>query len=127
MLDKRIVALAKAIRQHESGGNYQARGGSGEFGAYQYMPATWQSWAKKYLGSSTAEMNKINQNKVAYFRIKEWKDQGYNPAQIAAAWNSGSPHNWQSKVGVNKYGVRYNVPKYVKSVYSLYRKFKTLV
>lgn len=127
MLDKKIIALAKAIRQHESGNNYQAKGGSGEFGAYQFMPATWKSWAKKYLGNSNAEMNRINQNKVAYYRIKEWKDQGLNPGQIAAAWNSGSPYNWENKIGVNKFGVRYDVPKYVKSVYSIYKRFSNLV
>lgn len=125
MLDKTIIALAKAIRKHESGGNYQAKGGSGEFGAYQFMPATWKSWAKKYLDNANAKMDQINQNKVAYYRIKEWKDQGYNPAQIASMWNSGKP-KWQGKVGINKYGIRYDVPKYVNNVYSLYQKFKIL-
>ena len=123
MLDARVVALAKAIRQHESGGNYQAKGGSGEFGAYQFMPATWRGWAKKYLGNAGAKMTRINQNKVAYYRIKEWKDAGYNPGQIASLWNSGSPQ-WQGKIGINKYGIKYNVPRYVKNVYSLYKKYR---
>ena len=125
MLDQSIVALAKAIRQHESGGNFTIKGKSGESGAYQFMPATWKTWAKQYLGTSNAAMTPENQNQVAYRRIAEWKTQGYNPAQIASLWNSGKP-KWEGKVGVNKYGVRYNVPAYVKNVYSLYQRFKNV-
>lgn len=124
MLDSKVVALAKAIRQHESGGNYKAKGGSGEFGAYQFMPSTWKSWAKQYLGDSNAKMDEINQNKVAYYKILELKNKGYNPGQIASIWNSGKP-DWKGKVGVNKYGAKYNVPKYVQNVYSLYKKYGT--
>jgi hypothetical protein len=126
MLNKKIIALAKAIRQHESGGNYQAKGGSGEFGAYQFMPATWKSWAGKYLGNSNAEMSRRNQNKVTYKRIEDWKNQGYKPKQIASMWNSGRP-TWQGRTGTNKYGIRYDVPSYVRNVYSNYRKFRNLV
>jgi soluble lytic murein transglycosylase-like protein len=126
MLDQQVINLAKAIAKHESGGNYKAKGGSGEFGAYQFMPSTWKSWAKKYLGDANAKMDKINQNKVAYYRILDWKNQGYNPGQIASLWNSGSA-NWQGKMGVNKYGIKYNVPKYVENVYSLFKKFSKLV
>ncbi len=124
-LDPQVVALAKAIREHESGGNFQARGGSGEFGAYQFMPGTWAGSAQKYLGANipVEKATPEQQNEVAYKKIKEWKDSGYNPAQIASLWNSGSP-DWHGKVGTNSHGVHYDVPKYVDSVYSLYEKYK---
>jgi hypothetical protein len=126
MLDPQIIALAKAIRQHETG-NRPVAGGSGEIKSrYQFLGSTWKSWAGKYLGNSNAQPSLENENRVAYSRIEEWKKQGYNPAQIAAAWNSGSPKNWENKIGVNKYGIRYNVPNYVKNVYSLYNKFKNI-
>lgn len=121
-LDPQAVAMAKAIRQHESG-NRPVSGASGEGGRYQFMPDTWKSGAQKYLGDPNAPMTLENENKVAYSKIKEWKDAGYNPAQIASMWNSGSP-NWEGKVGVNKYGVKYDTPSYVSKVYANYQKFK---
>lgn len=119
-LDQSIINLTKAIRQIETG-NRPVSGGSGEFGRYQFMPGTWQSWAGKWLGNPNAEHSLENENKVAYYQIKSWKNQGYNPGQIASLWNSGSPQ-WQGKVGVNSAGVPYNVPNYVNKVYAEYKK-----
>jgi hypothetical protein len=118
-LDQDVVKLAKAIRNVESGGNYDAKGGSGEFGAYQYMPDSWKQWAGQYLKNPSATPDKINQNKVAYYRIKELKDQGYKPDQIASIWNSGKPE-WRGNVGINKYGVKYDTPGYVSKVKAAY-------
>lgn len=125
-LDPQAVNLAKAIRQHESQGNFQAVGKSNEYGAYQYTPETWAGDSQKYLGqpiplqAATPEQ----QNEVAYKKIKELKDQGYNVGQIASIWNSGSPE-WQGKVGINQYGVQYDVPKYVDAVANLYQQYKS--
>jgi hypothetical protein len=110
--------IANAIKQIESGGNYSAKGASGEYGAYQFMPATWQSWSKEYqksigqTGFSLAQTPE-NQDKVAMFKIQQWLAQGLTPQQIAAKWNSGSEVGWENKIGVNKQGVAYNVPQYV--------------
>ena len=123
MLDQDVVNLAKAIRQVETG-NRQVSGASGELASrYQFMPATWKSSASKYLGDANAPLTLENENKVAYLKILDWKKAGYNPAQIASMWNSGSP-KWEGKVGVNKQGVKYDVPKYVNSVYSIYKQNK---
>lgn len=127
-LDPQVVALAKAIRQHETG-NRAIAGGSGEIKSrYQFLPDTWKSSAAKYLGDANAPVTLENENKVAYNQIKEWKDKGYNPGQIAAAWNAGEGSlqgdKWKSMRGVNKQGVKYDVPAYVNSVYSNYQKFK---
>ena len=125
-MDEKALALAKAIRRTETGGAkdpYNTPGASGEFGAYQFLPTTYKAWAKKHLGDENAPMTVENQNRVAYSQIKEWKDQGYNPAQIASMWNSGKPDRYLTGgVGVNKKGVAYNVPEYVKKVSDNYRK-----
>lgn len=124
-LDPQALALAKAIRRTETGGHkdpYNARGASGEFGAFQFMPATYKSLAQKHLGNPNAAPTVENQNKIVYSEIKKLKDQGYNPAQIASIWNSGKPDRYKTGgVGVNKYGVSYNVPQYVSKVSQNYK------
>lgn len=122
-LDASVVNLAKAVRTVESGGNYDARGASGEHGAYQWMPGNYEAGAKKY-GIDPKDKSPINQDKVAYNTIKEWKDQGLTPAQIAAKWNSGSSTGWEKKVGTNKQGVKYDVPAYVGNVINAFRAVK---
>jgi len=123
-MDNDVINLAKAIRQTESGGDFNAKGGSGESGAYQWMPGTWKAHAKQALGNENAEMSPSNQNAVAYTVLKSWKDQGLNPAQIAAKWNSGSEVGWENKRGTNSAGIQYDVPKYVKSVTDAYQTVK---
>lgn len=126
-LDPDVVNLAKAIRQTESGGNFQARGKSGEYGGYQYTQPTWDAYSKKYgvnvpLEQATPEQ----QNEVTYKQIKEWKDKGYNPGQIASMWNSGKPDAYldTNYKGKNEHGVTYDVPTYAKSVATAYQTIK---
>ncbi len=124
-LDPQAVALAKAIRNTESGGDFTAKGGSGEYGAYQFMPKTWQTMSQKYLGQSINlnDATPEQQNEVAYKTIKDWKDQGLKPDQIASMWNSGKP-DYEGNVGVNKAGVKFDTPQYVKTVYNAYTAYK---
>jgi hypothetical protein len=124
-LDQSVVNMAKAIRKVESGGNYSVRGGSGEYGAYQYTPGTWNSDVLKFTGKSVPleQADKLLQNEVAYKKLKTLKDKGYNVAQVAAVWNSGQP-DWEGKVGVNKFGVKYDVPGYVNKVAKEYQSLK---
>ena len=83
--DAQAIALTKAIRQKESGGDYNAIGDVGtSTGAYQFQPNTWKLYAKEILGDENAEMSEPNQNAVTYGKIKQWKDQGLGPAEIAA-------------------------------------------
>jgi hypothetical protein len=122
-LDIDVVNLSKAIRQVETG-NRPVSGASGEMASrYQYMPATWKSTAQKYLGDANAPLTLENENKATYLKIKDWKDAGYKPDQIASMWNSGKPE-WQGKVGVNSSGVKYDVPGYVSKVGAEYKKIK---
>lgn len=131
-LDQEAVALAKAIRQHETG-NRQIAGATGELASrYQFMPTTWKTEAKRILGDENAPLTLENENKVAYTRIKEWKDAGYDVGQIASMWNSGNPDMYaKGNRGVGQSSenpnVTYNVPKYVKSVYSLYQQEKNKI
>lgn len=106
-------AIAAAIRKVESNGNYNARGGSGEFGAYQFMPATWRGWAQTYLGNSNAPMTPENQDRVAESHIADLLAQGRTPEQIALIWNGGQPVR---KAGVNSHGVRYDSGAYAEKV-----------
>lgn len=128
-LDPQAVSLAKAIRQTESGGNFQARGGSGEYGAYQFMPSTWSATAPKFGVSVPLEQaTPEQQNQVAYSQIKEWKDQGLNVGQIASAWNAGYGRKdayLTGNAGVNSKGVSYDTGAYAKKVAEAYQSFKT--
>lgn len=106
-------SIANAIKQIESGGNYQARGASGESGAYQFMPSSWASWAKTYIGDANAPMTAANQDKVAMAKIQSLLDQGYDARQVALIWNGGQP---VEKKGVNSKGVAYDSGAYANKV-----------
>lgn len=125
-LDPTVVNLAKSIRQVESGGNYGAVGKSREVGAYQYTPETWKAYATKYLGDPNANIhNPINQDKAAYYAIKELKDKGHSPEEVASIWNSGKADAYlKGSAGVNQYGAQYDVPKYVNNVIAEFQKIK---
>lgn len=126
--DPDVIALTKAIFQHESGMDYTAVGDAGtSHGAGQWQPATWKAQAKDVLGDENAQMTPENQKAVAQVSIAKDKADGLNPAQIAAKWNSGSPTGWENKIGtttINGQQIKYNVPAYVKSVTDLYQQYK---
>lgn len=126
-LDQSVVAMMKAIAQQESGNRavLPQEKGIGGASIYQYTTSTWKGVAKKYLGDENAPLNRANENKATYKRIKEWKDAGYKPAQIASMWNAGEGEpdaykgtfrNGQPSVGINSYGVRYDTPSHAKKV-----------
>jgi len=115
--------LANAIKKTESGGNYGSKGASGEHGAYQYMPGTWNKYSSEYAKGTgitgKVEMTPANQDAVTQYKIKQWKAQGLSDQDIAAKWNAGEGvKNWQNKIGVNSKGVPYNTPAYVNKVMS---------
>jgi hypothetical protein len=128
-LDPDIVNLTKAIRQQESGGDYQRKGASGEYGAYQWEPDTWAAQSKKYLGTSVpfGTATKEQQNEVAYKQVADWKAQGYNVGQIASMWNAGEgdPNAYiNGNSGTNSDGVKYDTKAYAKSVAQYYQEYK---
>lgn len=106
-LNPLAVNIAKAIRQQESGGDYNAVGDGGEsHGAYQFNKNNFGNWAKQY-GFNPTDMSPTNQDKVAYHRINDLLSQGKAPSEVAAIWNG-------SRVENGKY-VPIN-PQYVESV-----------
>lgn len=133
-LDPSVVNLARAIRQTESGGDFSAKGASGEHGAYQFTSDTWNSEAPKYgINVPIEKATPEQQNAVAYNKIKEWKDGGKDVTNIASMWNAGEGEpdaytgkfsNGKSSIGTNKFGVKYDVPAYAKSVAGAYLKLK---
>lgn len=125
-LDPKALKLMRAIRQHESGGKYDGPAGDAgtSTGAFQFQPDTWKQYAKEVLGNENAPMSKANQNQVAYTKIKGWKDAGFTPEQVAAAWNANEQKakdgSWKTNIGHNdKYNVDYDTPAYVKSVMAI--------
>lgn len=93
-----------AVGQVESHGNYLARNPrSGAYGKYQFMPASWRGWAKKYLGDANAEPTPRNQEIVAaakmtalYRSLGQWK-------RVAYWWLTGS----KQLTGWSAYATRY--------------------
>ncbi len=130
-LDPQIVNLAKALRQTESGGNFAAKGASGEYGAYQFLPSTWDATAPKYgvrapLDQATPEQ----QNEVAYKQLADWKKEhpDWNVGNFASAWNAGpgKPSAYlENNVGTNSSGVKYDTPTYAKKVAQAYQQYKS--
>lgn len=134
-LDPKIIALTQAIRQTESGGNFQAKGASGEYGAYQFLPSTFANLSQKYLGQKVdlQSATPAQQNEVAYKQVADWKAQGLNVGQIASSWNAGPGEpdaytgkfsNGKSSVGKNSMGVAFDVPTYAAKVATAYQTLK---
>jgi hypothetical protein len=118
--------IADAMKKIESGGDYNREGGSGEFGAYQFMPDTWEGWSQEYLASigeapQSLQMTPENQDAVAQFKIQQLLDQGHTPQQVASIWNSGSPV-WEGNASTgmggtlspNKFGQEFSTPNHVR-------------
>lgn len=111
--------IANAIKNIESGGNYDAKGASGEFGAYQFMPETWKQYSEEYRKSKGLRMSlaptKENQDAVVKFKIQQWLDAGKSADQIALMWNAGEGAT-KPKSGVNAMGVPYSTSTYVGKI-----------
>lgn len=131
-IDPQVKNLVSAIGQAETGPSspdaYKKPGASGEYGRYQFMPDTWKEYSKEAGVNTPLEQSSIeDQNKVAYYKIKQWKDQGYNPAQIASMWNAGpgKPNAYKENYkGVNSQGVSYDTPAYAAKVSQYYQQNK---
>lgn len=116
--------VAQAIRQAESGGNYNAVGDVGlssgaSHGAYQFQPATWKNYAQQILGDSNAPLTPENQDKVATTKFTDWIKQGKTLNQIASMWNAGegSPDAY-----LNTHQKHGNTPVYAHKVSDAYNK-----
>ncbi len=129
--DPGVVKVMKAIRHVESGGaadpyniigdKRAELGGKGRArGAFQWdsggvplgpndIPKNWVRDATSIGLPADAPMTKENQNKVAYTKIKQWKDQGRQPEEIAALWNGARKDKATGMYTYNnpEYGVKF--------------------
>lgn len=111
---ERIENLMYAIRMVESGGDYERKGASGEYGAYQFTKASWRMYSYLYF-EELLPMTKEYQDSVAYVKVKNLVNAGFTDLEIASIWNCGKP-DWKGRKGVNRDGVRYDVPHHVKKI-----------
>jgi hypothetical protein len=114
--------ILKAMKATESGGNYKSSGGSGENGAYQFMPSTWSQWSSEMSGGTPLPMTPENQDAVAEFKVKQWLDRGLTKEQIFAKWNSNKETGWENHRGVNSQGIAYDTPRHVEKCVKAYNK-----
>jgi len=123
-IKKRINLLLKTIKIIESRDNYHLKGLSGEYGAYQFTKSTWKYYSYIFFKELLDIKMPENQDKIAKAKIEMLVRNGFTNEEIAAFWNSGSKNNWETKVGINKYGVKYNVPRYVKDFIKIKNELK---
>ena len=109
-LDGKVVKVMRAIRDIESGGDYNAVGDLDKGvsrGAYQFNKDNFKTWASEY-GLDPNDFSPANQNKVAYARMKKLKDEGKQPEEIAAIWNGAKKTPDGRYTYVNpEYGVKF--------------------
>lgn len=87
-----VSSIMGAIREQESDGNYDAvNGDSGAFGAYQFMPDTWNDACSQF-GLDPSDTSPDNQDKAAYNLMSKYYDQYQDPKAVAAMWYSGQPN-----------------------------------
>lgn len=130
-IDQDALRLSRAIGLKETGKggkpDYNAVGDNGtSSGAYQWQPGNFARMAQKY-GLDPKDFSPVNQDKTAYSQVKEWKDQGYQPAEIASMWNSGRPDKWKDHKGtttINGKKIAYDTPAYVVGVKQYYEQLK---
>jgi len=109
--EKRIDNLLETIRHQESRNRYHIRGSSGEYGAYQFMPSTWEIYSYAYAGEVLNITCEDNQDKVARYKVESLVEEGLSDREIALVWNAGTTdaEGWE---GINSYGHYYNVSQY---------------
>lgn len=129
--NQQVLALTHAIALAESQDpktgkpNYNAVGDNGtSHGAYQWQPGNFAAAAKRF-GLNPNDTSPENQDKVAYAQVYDLAiNKGYNPAQIASTWNSGSPDNFKDHSGtviIAGKPIHYDTPAYVGKVQGHYQ------
>ena len=118
--EHKVTRILETLRKIESNNNYQAKGLSGEYGAYQFTLASWNYWCLKTIGyvidiKIPGNQDVIAEQKVRYLLFND----GLSVDQVASFWNSGQT-DYACLIGVNKHGVKYDVPSYVMKFETIY-------
>ncbi len=98
-------------------------GQSGEVGCFQFLPATFNGYAKDVLGY-IPEMTDENQEQVALLKIEQWLEDGLTPKEIFLIWNTGRNQGCSS--GYNKHGVFFDSCAYVEKTFNNLNYLKSL-
>lgn len=96
-----LYTFLAALRQHESGNNYLARGpviqnpnsryyGERAYGAYQIMPGNWPSWAAQAGIPGADWRDPAAQDRVAKFKVTEYWNRYKDWRLVALAWWAGA-------------------------------------
>lgn len=121
---ERVNLLLESIKLVESGGNYTLKGESGEIGAYQFTNSTYRMYSYLYF-KELLPMTPENQDKIAKKKIENLIKAGFTNSEIYSIWNCGKP-DWKGRIGVNRHGVKYNVPYYVDKANKTFNKLKEI-
>lgn len=97
----------------ETGGVHSAIGKSGEHGALQFLPSTWEMWSKEVAGR-VLPFTEANERYVALLKVQRLLDAGYTARGVALVWNQG--HTNGCSAGTNKHGVQYDSCAYAQKV-----------
>lgn len=97
------------------------RGASGEYGSFQFMPATWRQVSQEVTGKVLPQ-SPLNEEYVAVKKIQMLLNEGKNEREVALIWNGslGGSEAAVEKRGVNRFGVRYDTKTYALKVLTAY-------
>jgi hypothetical protein len=88
--DGGLDAFMAAVAGQESGGNSRAvNSRTGAYGTFQIMPSNWPAWAKEAGLGANAERSAENQERVARFKMQQYKQQFGTWDAVAVAWYAG--------------------------------------
>lgn len=127
---KKALSILKAIAYTENGGqpniSKSKAGKSGEMkSVLQFLPATWKEYSKQVTGKDGLPLNPETEMTVGYHKVDNWLSDGYTPEQIFSMWNSGKPNAYRNNVkGINKNGVSFDTPSYVKKATNYLNEFE---
>lgn len=85
-----VDKFMQAIGGQESGGNYRSvNTDSGAAGKFQIMPGNWPSWSREAGLGPNASRTPQNQDRVARFKMQQYKQQFGSWQAVAVAWYAG--------------------------------------
>lgn len=118
-----IQQYLAAVKQHESGGDYKSNSGDGAYGAYQFIPHTWNAMAQasgngKYANGRADQAPPAVQDAVAYYMAQNYYNQyGHSWEMVARAWYDPAKVNDPSYVPPGNNGL--SIGKYGQEILQL--------
>lgn len=109
-----VEAIVDTIAEVE--GRCGARGLSGEYGCYQYLPSTWRAYSLQVKGVVLLQTGE-NERMVTEGKVLQWKKEGRSDRWIFLQWNQGNGDGWGPGTkdcysGTNNQGIHYDSCEY---------------